>query len=65
MKTAVNKKNKQFIRIEQTNITKKLDEKRPSVDENNVEIQMIQMAPSFIGMPLWKFFVVKDKNQLK
>ena len=62
MKTTINKKNKEFIRIEQNPIIQKSSEKLQQREESDVEIQMIQMNPSFLGMPGWKFFVVKDKK---
>jgi hypothetical protein len=61
MKTVINKKNKEIIRIQQNTGTQKTSEKQPVTEEADVEVQMIQMNPSFLGMPGWKFFVVKDK----
>lgn len=62
MKTAIAKKSSGYIRIEnasfaQNNSTKEVSNERP-----DMEVQIIQMAPSFLGMPAWKFFVVKDKK---
>ena len=62
MKTITGKKNKHFIRVEQNTIVQKPAAKQPEKEDADVEVQMIQMNPSFLGMPGWKFFVVKDKR---
>jgi hypothetical protein len=62
MKTTINKRNKEYIRIEQNTLTLKPSGKLQQKEDNDVEVHMIQMGPSFLGMPGWKFFVVKDKK---
>ena len=62
MKTATNKLNKKYIRIQQSSTIQELSKKEPVADETDMEIHMIPIAPSFLGVPMWKFFVVKDKK---
>lgn len=62
MKTATDKKYKEYVRVKQNSTTQELSKKEPVEVEADMEIQMIQMAPSYLGMPMWKFFVVKDKK---
>jgi hypothetical protein len=62
MKTLIDKKNKEYIRIQQNSITKELSKEEPVAEEADMEVQMIHMTPTFLGTPVWKFFVVKDKK---
>lgn len=62
MKTVTDKKSKEYIRIQQNRATQEGVKSEPVVEENGMEIQMIPMAPFFLGMPMFKFFVAKDSK---
>lgn len=62
METLVDKKKPEYIRISSGSTTQKPEEKVISHDEPEVEVEMISLAPSFLGMPYWKFVIVKGKN---
>ncbi|MCU7551564.1 hypothetical protein OCK74_20755 [Chitinophagaceae bacterium LB-8] len=62
MKTTIEKKSSEYVRIENDSAPRKNTTMEASNDKPDMEVQIIQMGPSFLGMPGWKFFVVKDKK---
>jgi hypothetical protein len=62
MKTLTDIKKKEYTRIQRNSSTQELSKKEPVAEETDINVQMIPMAPSFLGISMWKFFVVKDKK---
>lgn len=62
MKTLLDKRKKEYIRIQQNSSTQEPSKNEPFPKEAEMEVQMIHMSPSYLGMPMWKFFFVKDKK---
>jgi hypothetical protein len=62
MKTTLEDKRRKYIRIEH-NQSLNSQTKEVEKEDPEVEVEMIQLSPSFLNMPMFKFVVVKNNKK--